>query len=82
MDGTRIHDIAVLTKVLNDPDESALHKRQAQGSLRRIYATLRDPVIKKERERLIRAQIAGDSDEAEKISNLIYQHSMRTYGFA
>jgi hypothetical protein len=82
MDKSRLHDVATLTKVLDDPGESAHHKRQAARSLRKIYLTKDDKYIKKERFALIQAQIAGDAEEADKIGNRIYLYSMRTYGFA
>lgn len=80
MDESRQYDMAKLTAVLNDPDESERHKRQARRAMDRIKQKANDPELKKQRERLIKAQRANDSNEIEKISDLIHDYSMRTYG--
>lgn len=80
MDESRLHDMAKLTAVLNDPAEPSRRKRMARRAIERIKQKVHDPYLKKHRERLIKASRAGDADEVEKISDLIHDYSMRTYG--
>jgi hypothetical protein len=80
MDEGRYHDFNKLTAVLNNPAESARHKRQASRALAKIKLKMNDPFIKSERARLIRAQQAGDVDEAGKISDSISDYETRKYG--
>lgn len=80
MDGTRHADIDHLTMVIHNPDESELHKRQAHRALKRIKQTMRDPFIKGQRERLIKAQRAADTAEVEKISASLQAYSTSKYG--
>lgn len=80
MDEGRFHDLNQLTMVIHNPDESALHKRQAHRSLDKIKSTLKDKTLQRERQRLVRATQAGDVDEVEKISEIIREHMLRTYG--
>lgn len=80
MDEGRFHDLNRLTMVLHNPDESDLHKRQASRAMEKIKKKMRDPFLRKQRERLIRAHQAQDSAEAEKISDIISEYERRTYG--
>lgn len=80
MDQGRFHDMEQLTMVLHNPDESALHKRQAHRALEKIKSKMRDPFIHSQRERLIKATQAGDVDEVDKISEIISDYEIRTYG--
>lgn len=81
MDSGRQHDLQVLNRVLNDPSESELHKRQARSSIRKIEVVARDPKIRGLRERLIKAHRAGDADAAEKIGVEIRRYQGSKYGF-
>jgi len=67
MDQGRIKDLDQLTMVIHNPDESALHKRQAHRSIARIKALMRDKKLQNERERLIRATQAGDVVKSKKL---------------
>jgi hypothetical protein len=80
MDEGRSNDLDHLTMVLHNPDETARHKRQARRAIDRIKKQMQDPTIKRLRERLIRAQQASDTVEAEKISNELQDYMKRTYG--
>lgn len=80
MDGTRAADIDYLRGILNDPAESDLHKRQARRTYQRIMQKINDPMIRRHRERLVRATRAGDVDEVEKISTELSDYELRKYG--
>lgn len=81
MDSGRKHDLEVLNRVLNDPAESDLHKRQARLAISKIQRVARDPVIASARERLIKAHRANDTVEAEKIGSYIREYQGRKYGY-
>jgi hypothetical protein len=80
MDGSRYADLNRLQAVLDDPNETYLHKKQAYRTKERILQKLRDPVLKKQRQRLILAHRADDVAEVEKISELLQEYEARTYG--
>lgn len=80
MDESRLHDMAKLTVVLKDPAEPVRRKRMARRAIERIQQKAHDRYLQKSRERLINASRAGDADEVEKLSDLIHDYSMRTYG--
>lgn len=80
MDGTRTSDLAVLHGVLNNPDESAIHKRQATRAIASIRRKINDPKIRALRERLVKAQAAGDVPIVDKISSELHEYEQRTYG--
>ncbi len=80
MDESRMHDMAKLTAVLNDPAEPVRRKRMARRAMERIKQKANDRYLRSQRERLINASRAGDADEVEKLSDLIHDYSMRTYG--
>lgn len=81
MDSGRQHDLQVLYKVLNDPNESAIHKAQAQRAIKKIQLVARDPKIRSLREQLIRAHKAADTEAADKIGSQIREYQGRKYGF-
>lgn len=81
MDEGRFHDLKQLHAVLNNPHESELHKRQARRAISKIQKVARDPQIRSARERLIRAQRAGDHDAVEKIGESVIDVQRRKYGF-
>jgi hypothetical protein len=80
VDGTRIDDLDRLQHVLDDPNESELHKRQATRAMGRIKLKMRDPVIKAQRERLVRAAQANDNDAMERIGEQLFEYEQRTFG--
>lgn len=80
MDGTRSSDLVVLHGVLNNPDESEAHKRQAAKAITRIKRKMNDPFITSTRSRLVKAQRAGDVAEVEKMSSELAEYERRTYG--
>lgn len=80
MDLTREADLARLHRVLADPDETPLHKRQADKAMYRIKRKMHDRTLAAFRQRLIRADQAGDSAEARKIAEALKDYERRTYG--
>lgn len=81
MDSGRQHDLQTLHGVLNNPNETERHKRQARNSIKKIELVARDPKIRSLRERLIKAHRANDQDAAEKIGSEIRSYQGSKYGF-
>lgn len=77
MDNTRYVDLGRLHKVFNDPLENIHTRRIAYRSFNRILRHLKDKKLSKLRHRLVRAQLAGDSSAADRLTLQISDYSER-----
>lgn len=71
MDQSRIKDLMMLKKVMQDPDRPLKGRKVAYISYNKIIKQIKDPKLSKLRERLVKATYAEDKREIWKISATI-----------
>jgi hypothetical protein len=75
VDSSRIKDLEYIQKILDDPKHPQYRKERYARTREKILSQLKDPELAQLRERLVRATIAEDKVEIQKIQLQIKAHT-------
>lgn len=77
MDNSRDADLKALYERFNDPTISRAKRIAAHRAFESIQAKVKDRTLVRMRERLVKAHRANDTEEIEKIEQLVREYSRR-----
>lgn len=80
MDNSRDADLAALHRRFSDPLLSKEKRNRAYRTFQKIQAQVKDRGLVRLRHRLIKAHIADDADEADKLERQIREYGYRKHG--
>lgn len=81
-DNSREADMYHLDSVRKDETATPANRRRADRTMSLIKRQMSDPRLISQRERLIKANIAEDAEEARKISAWLNAYMYRKYGLS